>query len=340
MAKVFNIGVELITGLITLVCALIIIAFFTLAERKVIASVQRRRGPNVVGIFGLLQAIADGLKLVGKEILIPSKANTDLFILAPVLTFGTSLINWAFLPIGNIGNIIANQNLAILFVLAVSSIGVYGIILSGWASNSRYAFLGAVRSTSQMVSYEVSMGLLIMPVIICTGSFNFSTISYFQSQNSWLMFALLPVAGLFLISILAETNRTPFDLPEAEAELVAGYNVEYSSLTFALFFLGEYGNMIILAIFTSLLFFGGWPLGLPSWLSLIIFIAKIMAVCFFFIFVRANLPRYRYDQLMAVGWEVILPISLGYLILVASFVRLANGEPMSQELPYVGSIKI
>lgn len=264
VAFMFNITIDVVVGLITLVCALIVIAFFTLAERKVIASVQRRRGPNVVGIFGLLQAVADGLKLVGKEILIPSKANTDLFILAPILTFGTSLINWAFLPIGNVGNVIANQNLAILFVLAVSSVGVYGIILSGWASNSRYAFLGAIRSTSQMVSYEVSMGLLIMPVIICTGSFNFSDISYFQSQHSWLMFSLLPVAGLFLISILAETNRTPFDLPEAEAELVAGYNVEYSSLIFALFFLGEYGNMIILAIFTSLLFFGGWPLGLPS----------------------------------------------------------------------------
>lgn len=336
----FNIIIDAIVGLITLVCALIIIAFFTLAERKVIASVQRRRGPNVVGIFGLLQAIADGLKLVGKEILIPSKANTDLFILAPILTFGTSLINWAFLPIGNIGNVIANQNLALLFVLAVSSIGVYGIILSGWASNSRYAFLGAIRSTSQMVSYEVSMGLLIMPVIICTGSFNFSDISFFQSQHSWLMFALLPVAGLFLVSILAETNRTPFDLPEAEAELVAGYNVEYSSLTFALFFLGEYGNMVILALFTSLLFFGGWPLGVHGWLALTIFIAKVMAICFFFIFVRANLPRYRYDQLMAVGWEVILPISLGYLILIAGFIRLANGEPMVQEIPFIESVRV
>jgi NADH-quinone oxidoreductase subunit H len=337
---VYNISIDVVIGLITLVCALIVIAFFTLAERKVIASVQRRRGPNVVGIFGLLQAIADGLKLVGKEILIPSKANTDLFILAPVLTFGTSLINWAFLPIGNIGNVIANQNLAILFVLAISSVGVYGIILSGWSSNSRYAFLGAIRSTSQMVSYEVSMGLLIMPVIVCTGSFNFSAISYFQSQHSWLMFSLLPVTGLFLISILAETNRAPFDLPEAEAELVAGYNVEYSSLTFALFFLGEYSNMIILAIFTSLLFFGGWPLGLPECLSLIIFIGKIMLICFFFIFVRANLPRYRYDQLMAVGWEAILPISLGYLIFVVSFVRFANGEPMTQEIPFIGSIHI
>lgn len=331
----FKIGIDLIVGLITLVCALIIIAFFTLAERKVIASVQRRRGPNVVGIFGLLQAIADGLKLVGKEILIPSKANSDLFILAPVLTFGTSLINWAFLPIGNIGNVIANQNLSILFVLAVSSIGVYGIILSGWASNSRYAFLGAIRSTSQMVSYEVSMGLLLMPVIICTGSFNFSDISFFQSQHSWLMFALLPVAGLFLISILAETNRTPFDLPEAEAELVAGYNVEYSSLTFALFFLGEYGNMLILAIFTVLLFFGGWSLAVPGWIALLFFTIKIMVICFFFIFVRANLPRYRYDQLMAVGWEVILPISLGYLILIAGFIRLANGEPMVSEIPFI-----
>lgn len=336
----FNIGIDLVIGLITLVCALIIIAFFTLAERKVIASIQRRRGPNVVGVFGLLQAIADGLKLVGKEILIPSKANTDLFIIAPILTFATSLINWAFLPIGNIGNVIANQNFAILFILAVSSVGIYGIILSGWSSNSRYAFLGAIRSTSQMVSYEVSMGLLLMPVILCTGSFNLSNISYFQSKHSWFMFALLPVAGLFLISILAETNRTPFDLPEAEAELVAGYNVEYSSLTFALFFLGEYGNMIILAIFTTLLFFGGWSLTLPNWLSLIIFIIKVMIICFFFIFIRANLPRYRYDQLMVVGWEVILPISLGYLLLIAGFIRLAGGEPMIQELPFLRSIYI
>lgn len=327
--------INTVIALITLICALIIIAFFTLAERKVIASVQRRRGPNVVGIYGLLQAIADGLKLVGKEVIIPSKANSDLFILAPVITFATSLINWAFLPLGSISNVIADQNLAILFVLAISSIGIYGIILSGWSSNSRYAFLGAIRSTSQMVSYEVSMGLLIMPVILCTGSFNLSTISQFQSQYSWLSLSLLPLAVAFLVSMLAETNRTPFDLPEAEAELVAGYNVEYSSLTFALFFLGEYGNMIVLSIFVTILFFGGWSLWIPLNLSLLAFIIKILVVAFFFIFVRANLPRYRYDQLMAVGWEVILPVTLGYLIFISGVLRFTLGEPEVSTVPYL-----
>jgi NADH-quinone oxidoreductase subunit H len=325
-------------SLITLICALIIIAFFTLAERKVIAAVQRRRGPNVVGIFGLLQAVADGLKLVGKEILIPAKANIDLFVFAPILTFATSLINWAFLPIGNFENVIADQNVAILYILAVSSIGVYGIILSGWSSNSRYAFLGAIRSTSQMVSYEVSMGLLLLPVIFCTGSFNLSIINSIQGGSGWLLFVLLPVACLFIISMLAETNRTPFDLPEAEAELVAGYNVEYSSLTFALFFLGEYGNMTILAVFTVILFFGGWPIGVSALWGLLVFIVKIMAICFFTIFVRANLPRYRYDQLMSVGWEVILPLSLGYLIVVSNILRAFNGEPAVQELPFIGDL--
>lgn len=318
-----------------MICALIVIAFFTLAERKVIASVQRRRGPNVVGIYGLLQAVADGLKLVGKEVIIPSKANSDLFILAPVITFATSLINWAFLPLGSISNVIADQNLAVLFVLAVSSIGIYGIILSGWSSNSRYAFLGAIRSTSQMVSYEVSMGLLIMPVVLCTGSFNLSIISQFQSQHSWLMLSLLPLSIAFLVSMLAETNRTPFDLPEAEAELVAGYNVEYSSLTFALFFLGEYGNMIVLSIFVTILFFGGWSVWIPLNLGLLIFIIKILIVAFFFIFVRANLPRYRYDQLLSVGWETILPVTLGYLIFVSGILRFTLGEPEVSTVPYL-----
>jgi len=249
--------VLILISLITLICTLIVVAFFTLAERKVIASVQRRRGPNVVGIFGLLQAIADGLKLVGKEIVIPSKANLDLFILAPILTFATSLINWVFLPLASLPNVISNEDLAMLFVFAVSSVGVYGIILSGWASNSRYAFLGAIRSTSQMVSYEVSLGLLVMPLVACAGTFNLGGLVHYQSQNVWLMFPLLPISILFIVSMLAETNRTPFDLPEAEAELVAGYNVEYSSLAFALFFLGEYGNMAMLAVFTTLIFFGG-----------------------------------------------------------------------------------
>ena len=327
---------SILISLITLVCTLIVVAFFTLAERKVIASVQRRRGPNIVGIFGLLQAIADGLKLVGKELTIPSKANLDLFILAPIITFAASLINWGFLPLSSLQNVISNQNLGILFIFAISSIGIYGIILSGWASNSRYAFLGAIRSTAQMVSYEVSMGLLIMPIILCTGSFNLGSLVHFQSLNVWFALALFPLLGLFLVSILAETNRTPFDLPEAEAELVAGYNVEYSSLAFALFFLGEYSNMTILSIFTTLVFLGGWSLNIPYVLSSLFFLIKIMVICFFFIFIRAALPRYRYDQLMTIGWEVILPMSIGYLLLVAGILRFTAGEPLIIDLPYIG----
>ena len=324
-----QIHIQFIIVIITLVCILITIAFFTLAERKVIASIQRRRGPNVVGYFGLLQAIADGLKLVGKEIIIPAKSNSDLFIFAPILTFTMSLISWIFLPIGNSENLIANQNLSILFILAISSTGVYGIILSGWSSNSRYAFIGAIRSTSQMISYEISLSLLIIPIIICTGSFNFGIISQFQSKYIWLVWALLPLACLFFISILAETNRTPFDLPEAEAELVAGYNVEYSALTFALFFLGEYGNMFSLSIITIILFFGGWSLYLINLLSLLIFIIKILFIAFFFIFIRASLPRYRYDQLLSIGWEIILPFSFGYLLFISGFIRFFNGESVS-----------
>lgn len=319
---------QIIISLITLICALIAIAFYTLAERKVLASIQRRRGPNVVGIFGLLQAIADGLKLVGKEVLIPFKASLSLFLIAPIITFSTSLINWAFLPIGNIANIISGDNLSMLLVLAVSSVGIYGIILSGWSSNSRYAFIGAIRSTSQMVSYEVSLGLILMPVVLCAGGFNLGQISQFQATNSVFLFSLLPLFGLFVISMLAETNRTPFDLPEAEAELVAGYNVEYAALVFALFFLGEYGNMLILSVFTVLIFLGGWSACFSTGLSLFVFALKFSAIAFFFILVRANLPRYRYDQLMAVGWEMILPVSIGYLVLMAGFIRLALGESL------------
>lgn len=331
---------SLLLSLITLICALVVVAFFTLAERKVIASVQRRRGPNVVGIFGLLQALADGLKLVGKEIVIPSKANLDLFIFAPVLTFAASLINWGFLPLSSLPNVLANEELAILFLFAVSSVGVYGVILSGWASNSRYAFLGAIRSTSQMVSYEVSMGLLIMPVVLITGTFNLGSLVHYQSVNIWLGVVLFPIACLFFLSILAETNRTPFDLPEAEAELVAGYNVEYSSLAFALFFLGEYGNMTVLSVFTTIVFLGGWSLNFWYSIGSLIFLLKVMFISFLFIFVRANLPRYRYDQLMTIGWEVVLPISLGYLVFTCGILQVFNGGLYGADLPFAHETSI
>jgi len=303
--------------ILSVVLSLVMIAFFTLAERKVIASVQRRRGPNVVGIWGSLQAIADGVKLIFKEVLLPSKINRDLFLIAPAILLALSFVHWAILPLGYY-DVIIDSPLSILFILAISSLGVYGIILSGWASNSKYAFIGALRSIAQMISYEISLSLILLPVIMIVNSFNLTEIIHFQQTAGWLLFPLMPLCVAFFISMLAETNRTPFDLPEAEIELVAGYNVEYSSITFILFFLGEYGNMLVLAFIITFLFFGGWlgffgslvPVGF--WLIL-----KVMAVCFLFIFVRANLPRYRYDQLMSIGWKVLLPLTMGYLVLVA-----------------------
>ncbi len=302
--------------ILSVLLALPIIAFFTLAERKVIASVQRRRGPNVVGIWGSLQAIADAVKLLFKEIVIPVKANRDLFLIAPAILLALSFLHWAIIPLGYY-DVVIDSPLGVLFVLAISSLGVYGIILSGWASNSKYAFIGALRSAAQMISYEISLSLIILPVILVVNSFNLTEIVFFQQQAGWLVVPLIPLFLAFFVSMLAETNRTPFDLPEAEAEIVAGYNVEYSSITFALFFLGEYGNMLILAFIITLFFLGGWlgpfvtmlPLGF--W-----YIVKFLAFCFLYIFVRANLPRYRYDQLMSIGWKVLLPLTLGYLVLV------------------------
>jgi len=303
--------------ILSVVLALVMIIFFTLAERKVIASVQRRKGPNVVGIFGSLQAVIDGLKLAVKEIVIPSKINRDLFLIAPIILLALSFVHWAIIPLGYY-DVVIDSPLSVLFILAISSLGVYGIILAGWSSNSKYAFIGALRSAAQMISYEVSLSLIILPVIMIVNSFNLTEIIFFQERSTWLVVPLLPLCAVFFISMLAETNRTPFDLPEIEIELVIGYNVDYSSITFALFFLGEYGNMLTLIFVITLLFFGGWagffasaaPVGL--WL-----IVKVMFVCFLFIFVRANLPRYRYDQLMSIGWKVLLPLTLGYLVLVA-----------------------
>jgi NADH-quinone oxidoreductase subunit H len=299
---------------------LIAVAYLTYVERKVIGAMQLRRGPNVVGPFGLLQPMADGLKLFLKETIVPSGASPVVFLLAPMVTFVLALIAWAVIPFDQ-GMVLADINVGILFLFAVSSLGVYGILMAGWASNSKYAFLGALRSAAQMVSYEISMGFVIVTVLMCVGSLNLSDIVMAQ-KNVWFVVPLFPMAVIFFISTLAETNRHPFDLPEAEAELVAGYNVEYSAMAFALFFLGEYANMILMAGMTAILFLGGWlpPLDIapfnmipgPLWLA-----AKIAFVLFFFLWVRAAFPRYRYDQLMRLGWKVFLPISLAAVVIVA-----------------------
>jgi NADH-quinone oxidoreductase subunit H len=307
---------------------LLAMAYLTLAERKVIGAMQLRRGPNVVGPWGLLQPLADGIKLFFKETIIPSGANRGVFILAPCVTFILSLVAWAVVPFGD-GLVLANINVGVLYLFAISSLAVYGIIMAGWASNSKYAFLGALRSAAQMVSYEVSMGFIIITVLICAGSLNLSDIVMAQN-NLWYVIPLFPMAVLFFISILAETNRHPFDLAEAEAELVSGYNVEYSSMTFALFFLGEYLFMILMCGIMSILFLGGWlppfdivPFNLipgPIWFAI-----KISFLLFCFIWVRATFPRYRYDQLMRLGWKVFLPISLAAVAIVGGVVTLFGG---------------
>ena len=299
---------------------LLAVAFLTLAERKVMASMQRRKGPNVVGIFGLLQPLADGFKLLCKEPVLPSNANLFIFLLAPVLTFTLSLISWAVIPFGE-GVVLSDLNLGVLYLFAISSLGVYGIITAGWSSNSKYAFLGCLRSAAQMVSYEVSLGLIIITVLLCVGSLNLSDIVTAQ-EEIWFCVPLFPLCILFFISCLAETNRAPFDLPEAEAELVAGYNVEYSSLGFALFFLGEYANMILMSGICVLLFFGGWlppfEMTFLYWIpSGVWFGLKIVCFLFLYIWVRAAFPRYRYDQLMRLGWKVFLPLSLAWVVFVA-----------------------
>lgn len=289
------------------------VAFFTLFERKVLAAVQRRRGPNVVGLFGLLQAFADGFKLIAKETIIPSLSNFIIFILAPIFTFALSLLGWCLMPFGE-SLVICDINLGVILLFAISSLNVYGVILSGWASNSKYAFLGALRSSAQMVSYEVSLGLLIMPVLLFSGSANLTDIVLAQ-RDLYFCVPLFPSFILFFICILAETNRLPFDLPEAESELVSGFNIEYSSITFAFFFLAEYSSIILMCSLLVVLFCGGWlPIlnipflyWIPGWIW---FSLKVSFIMFCFIWVRATLPRYRFDQLMLLGWQWILPISL------------------------------
>tara|TARA_B110001450_G_C17653200_1_gene494138 strand:- start:1547 stop:2539 length:993 start_codon:yes stop_codon:yes gene_type:complete len=306
--------------LIIAVPLLVAIAYFTLAERKVLASIQRRRGPSIVGIWGLGQPLADGLKLLVKESILPSNSNVIIFVIAPILTFLLSLLGWAVIPFSQT-SVLSDLNIGLLYIFAVSSLGVYGIICSGWASNSKYAFLGALRSAAQMVSYEVSIGLIIISVLLCAGSLNLSKVILAQ-ESIWYIIPLFPVFIMFFVSALAETNRAPFDLPEAEAELVAGYNVEYSAMGFALFFLGEYANILMMCALCTILFLGGWlPLFpfLPFTLipGSLWFGLKVAFMAFAFIWVRAAYPRYRYDQLMRLGWKVFLPLSLAWVLFTA-----------------------
>lgn len=296
------------------------VAFLTLAERKIMAAMQRRKGPNVVGLFGFFQPIADGLKLLVKEPVLPSHANLVIFLFAPVLTFLLSQVTWAVIPFAE-GLVLSDLNVGILYVFAISSLGVYGIITAGWSSNSKYAFLGSLRSAAQMVSYEVSIGLILITVLLCVGSLNLSEVVMAQ-KRIWYCVPLFPILILFFISCLAETNRAPFDLPEAEAELVAGYNVEYSSMGFALFFLGEYANMIAMSSLCTIFFLGGWhpPIHffIFQWIPGIFWFGiKTVFFLFLFVWVRAAFPRYRYDQLMRLGWKVFLPMSLAWVMFVA-----------------------
>ncbi|MBI4969748.1 MAG: NADH-quinone oxidoreductase subunit NuoH [Rhodospirillales bacterium] len=309
---------------------LVAVAYLTYAERKVIAAMQMRKGPNVVGPFGLLQPIADGFKLFLKETILPTASNKVVYLIAPMLTFFLALVAWAVIPFDE-GIVLADINVGVLYLFAISSLGVYGIIMAGWASNSKYAFLGGLRSAAQMVSYEVSIGFVLISILLTVGSLNLSDVVMAQ-KKMWFILPHLPLFFIFLISGLAETNRSPFDLPEAEAELVAGYNVEYSAMPFALFFLGEYANMILMSAMTSILFLGGWlppfNLAMLAWIpGPIWFALKIAFVLFIFLWVRATFPRYRYDQLMRLGWKVFLPFSLAWLVITAGVLQFTGLVP-------------
>ncbi len=312
---------------------LVAVAYLTYAERKVIAMMHRRKGPNVVGPFGLLQPFADGLKLFLKETIIPTGANRGVFIVAPCLTFTLAMVAWAVVPFGE-GLVLSDINVGLLYLMAISSLGVYGILMAGWASNSLYAFLGGLREAAQMVSYELAMGFIMVCVLLMAGSMNLTDIVMAQ-KDMWFVIPLFPLAVIFLVCILAETARHPFDLPEGEAELVTGYNVEYSSMAFALFFLGEYANMIVMSGMLTTLFLGGWlpildiaPLNMipgPIWFAL-----KTSFVLFFFLWVRATFPRYRYDQVMRLGWKVFLPLTLAAVIIVSGLLVATGNAPTVQ----------
>ena len=304
-------------ALALLVPLLVGVAYLTYAERKVLAAAQMRRGPNVVGPFGLWQPFADALKMLMKETIVPTGANRGLFLMAPVLTMTLAMVAWAVIPLFD-GGAIADINVGILYLFAISSLGVYGIIIAGWSSNSKYAFMGAMRSAAQMVSYEVSIGFVLVTVMLCVGSLNLTDIVRAQ-QTVWFFIPLFPMFVVFFISGLAECNRLPFDLPEGESEIVAGFFVEYSAMSFGLFFLGEYANMILMSAMTTILFLGGWlmPFGILPQLAVLWFFLKVCACLFVFLWVRATFPRYRYDQLMRLGWKVFLPLSLFWLVLTA-----------------------
>lgn len=327
----FNVLIILLKILSITIPLLLAVAYFTVAERKIMGAIQRRRGPNVIGFLGLLQALADGLKLFVKETILPSNSNLGVFLIAPVLSFLLSVISWSVIPF-SYDVVFADINLGILYLFAISSLNVYGIVLAGWSSNSKYAFLGALRSAAQMISYEISIGFILLSIAVCVGSLNLSEIVFAQTEI-WFVIPLFPLFVMFYIAMLAETNRHPFDLPEAEAELVSGYNVEYSSMTFALFFLAEYSNMLLMSALSSILFLGGWlpffnisffnySLFASLWFSL-----KVLIGAFFFIITRATLPRYRYDQLMYLGWKSFLPFSIGYLMLTIGILISFNWLP-------------
>jgi NADH-quinone oxidoreductase subunit H len=323
----FFLIIFLLKSLSIIIPLLISVAYFTISERKIMGIIQRRKGPNIIGFVGLLQPLADGLKLFTKETILPSDSNVILFLIAPLLTFMLSLMGWCVIPY-NEDVIFVNLNVGVLYLLAISSLGVYGILVAGWSSNSKYPFLGALRSASQMISYEISIGFILLSVCACAGSFNLIEIVLAQ-KGGWYFLPLFPMFLMFNISMLAETNRHPFDLPEAEAELVSGYNVEYSAMTFALFFLGEYANMLLMSAFNTILFLGGWLS--PFFIFLIPgscwFALKILLGVVFFIVTRATLPRYRYDQLMLLGWKCFLPLSIGYLMFTLSILISFNILP-------------
>ena len=318
--------------LFLLIPVLVSVAMIVWLDRRVWAFVQKRQGPNVVGPFGLLQSLADALKYIFKEIIIPASSNKVIFILAPIITMTLAMIAWAVIPFGE-DQVLANINVGILYIFAVSSLGVYGIIMGGWASNSKYPFLGSIRSAAQMVSYEVSIGIIIINVLLCVGSLNLSDIVIAQ-KNMWFIIPLFPMFVIFFISALAETNRPPFDLPEAEAELVAGYQTEYSGMMYAMFWLGEYANILLMCAMGAILFLGGWMSPIDVYPFTLVpgaiwLILKILLLFILFALVKAIVPRYRYDQLMRLGWKVFLPLSLTWVVLTASYLFYFNLLPVN-----------
>ncbi len=328
MKTIMDLIIEVAKSFAIMVPLLIGIAYLTLVERKILGSMQLRKGPTTVGIFGLLQPIADGVKLFTKETILPSHANLGIYIISPVIALTLSFASWAVVPFSE-GAVLADINIGMLYIFAISSISVYSVLMSGWASNSKYAFFGAIRAAAQMISYEVSMGLIIISVIICAGSLNLTDIVLAQS-DIWFIIPLFPAAIMFFVSALAETNRPPFDLAEGESELVSGFNVEYSAMTFALFFLAECGHVILMSLLTAILFFGGWlpPLDILSFIPGYVWLGlKTSFFIFVFIWVRATYPRMRYDQLMQLIWKSYLPLSLGHVIWVSSILIAFNGLP-------------